>query len=522
MKLTVPYTYTFWYVPTRCTNDRHALSQAVMEVEIAEIDDADAPVVMTVANGKDAGLGNEQGADRFLPRADGKPRQVRMRNGLFYVEAMSAEELSQRASRLATLDATFLAKFGISGQRTPGYVEKSYGHSDITSVSGVRRQNGGLREDKTRDDRGEKVGRLIARQAARMFIVDGVTFELCREPVLKIKFDHSGLMAHGIVEAFESLAARTDYSKYSETSAYTSSLIHADHLLSDMGVEKKVSFEVIDHNASSYDGVASDIAFHLVRAESDLKGVVHAAPTGVLQAYYKVAEALRHIDRSSPSISAEVIAAAHSVMDISVDPEIDEPMQQLSRTRFMNDRSGRQAVLGPDHGGPFRLDLMHVGGYRDRQGKMASATAFAGRILDRWEGRHPGSTFDNGQTDRMTTTLVSGVTVAEIGSDAQARHAAWEIGLAPGQVEKAIASGSRLFRLSAEKMASKELSRATRAGMVGLVIGPAPGDPNGHWSVAVKDHPKAEIALDAVSQHVEAMDERDMEMAQDQQLISIF
>lgn len=521
MKLTIPYTYKFWYVPARCTNDRDAIAQTAMEVEIAEIDDAVAPVVMTVANYA-GGLGNEQGAERFRPRLDSQPRQVRMRNGLFYVESVSAEELAQRASNLTTLDSTFLAQVDSLSQRKPGYVKNS-GYSDITSLSGVRYKNrGGLREDKTRDDRGEKVGRQIARQAEKMFVVDGVTFELCREPVLKIKFDGNGVMVHGIVEAFESLDARMDYGKYSEKSAFTSSLIHADQLLAQMGIEKAVSFEVIDVNASSYDGVASDIAFHLIKTEMDLKKVVPAAPTGVLQAYYKVAEALRHVDRSSPSISAEVIAAAQAVMDISVDPEIDEPMRQLSNARFMNDKSGRPAVLGPDHGSPFHLDLMHVANYRDRHRSMATATAYAARILDRWEGRHPESTFDNGQTDRMTTTVSNGVTVAEIGSDAQARLAAREIGLAPGQVEKAIASGSRLFRVSAEKVASKEVSMATRAGVVGLVIGPPPGDPHGHWSVAVKDHPKADIALDAVSQHVEAMDERDMELSQDQQLISIF
>jgi hypothetical protein len=522
MKLTVPYTYKFWYVPARCTNDRDAIAQTEMEVEIAEIGDAEAPVVMKVANSLDAGLGNEQGAVRFLPRQDGQPRQVRMRNGLFYVESMSAEELSQRASNLATLDSTFLAMVGRSEERMPGYVKNS-SHSGITSVSSVRWKNsGGLREDKTRDDRGEKVGRRIASQAAKMFVVDGVTFELCREPILKIKFDANGGMVHGIVEAFESLDARMDYNKHSEKSAFTSSLIHADQLLSHVGISKAVAFEIVAASASSYDGVASDIAFHLIKTEEQLKQVVSAAPTGVLQAYYKVAEALRHVDRSSPSISAEVIAAAQGVMDITVDPEIDEPMKQLSRARYMNDTSRRQAVLGPDHGGPFHLDLRHVSSYRDRMKNTTMATAYAGRILDRWEGRHPESTYDNGQTDRMTTTVEGGVTVAEIGSDAQARHAAKEIGLSPRQVEKAIAAGSRLFRLSGEKIASKDVSRATRAGMVGLVVSPAPGDPNGHWAVAVKDHPKADVALDAVSQHVEAMDERDMELSQDQQLISIF
>jgi hypothetical protein len=521
MKFTIPYTYTFYYVPHRCVNDCTAIAQAAMEVEIAEIDDAAAPVVMTVANNTKA-VFDDESSRRFQRRADGQPRQVRMRNGRFYVEAMSVDELVQKASNLGTLNSTFLANVESENARQPGYAA-SHSRSDITSVSGVRyKRNGGLREDKTRDDRGAKVGRRIARQAAKMFVVDGMTFELCREPILKLKFDRSGTLVHAIVEAYESLDARMDYRKYSESSAFTSSLIHADRLLSHMGVEKDVSFDVIDANASSYDGVASDIVFHLVHAESDLNGIIEASPTGVLQAYYRVADALRHIDLSSPSISAEVLAAAQGIVDITVDPEIDEPMRQLSNARYMNDTSGRAIILGPDHGGPFHLDLTHVSRYRNGARGLERATANAGRMLDRWEGRHPESTFDNGQTDRMTTTVMDGVTVAEIGSDAQARFAAREIGLAPGQVEQAIAAGSRLFRLSAEEIDSKEVSKAARSIVVGLVISPAPGDPNGHWSVAVKDHPKADVALDAVSLHVEAMDERDMEMAQDQQLISIF
>ncbi|MBY3433890.1 hypothetical protein HFN89_06975 [Rhizobium laguerreae] len=524
MKLNVPYTYTFWYVPTRCQNERNAITKTAMEVEIAELDDAAAPVVMTVANHTNQGPGDKQGFKRFFPLADGSPRRVRMRDGQFYVEGMTAEEFTRRASSLETLDSTFLAEVGRSSQRKPGFAD-THGSSKITSVGELRwgRNSDGLREDKTRDDGGAKVGRRIARQAANMFVVDGVTYELCREPILKIKFDDGGAPVYGIVEAFESVDARMDYGKYSEQSAFTSSLIHAEQLIAQVGIEKPaVSFKVVDTSASSYDGVASDIVFHLVHAEKQLKNVVSAAPTGVLQAYYRLAEALRHVDRSSPSISAEVIAAARGLLDISVDPEIDEPMRQLANARYLTETSQRRAVFGPDHGSPFHLHLDHVSGYEDRYGQAEKAKAYASRVLDRWEGRHPASTFDNGQTDRMTTRVDAGVTVAEIGSDAQARLAAREVGLDYGRVKSAITAGSRLFRLAAEKLAAVEFSQIAKAGVIGLVIGPAPGDPNGHWSVDVTDHPKADLALDAVSQHVEAMDRRDMEISQDQQLISIF
>jgi hypothetical protein len=198
-------------------------------------------------------------------------------------------------------------------------------------------------------------------------------------------------------------------------------------------------------------------------------------------------------------------------------------MRELAHARYMTDTSGRRPSVGPDDGGPFHLHLSHVSGYLDKYGNTAKAKTYSDRVLDRWEGRHAGSTFDNGQTDRMTSKAEGGVTVAEIGSDAQARLAARELGLDYACVDSAIAGGSRLFRLSAEKLGSTdERSQAARSGVVGLVIGPAAGDPNGHWAVKTTDHPKADVALDAVSQHVEAMDARDMELSQDQQLISIF
>ncbi|MDW9481134.1 hypothetical protein GOB57_21040 [Sinorhizobium meliloti] len=522
MKFTVPYLYKFWYVPSKCQNDREAFGRATMEVEIAELGDSDAPVVMTVANPSSGQM--SQKYSRFLARPDGTPRRVRMRDGLFYVEGFPVEEFVERASNLATLNTTFLSWIG---KHEPSSGEIKNVHHTITSVRDLRwsRNVGGLREDKTRDDGGAKVGAKIAKQAAKMLLIDGVTYERCREPILSIVIAKGKEPDYGVVEAYKSLDDRLGSGKYANPASYTSSLVHADRLMQQTGVDPSViSYEVVDRAASSYDGVASDMICHLTWASEKLKGVVRAAPLGTLQAYYRVREALEHVDHGSPSVSAEIVAAAQGILDIAVDPDIDEPMRELANARWMTDTSGRSLPGGnPNEGGPFFLGLGHVSDYRDIHGYADSARFHAELVLDRWEGRHPQSTFDNGQTQRMTSRVGNGITVAEIGSDAQARLAARELGVEYALVDSAIDAGSRIFRLSAEThFADTSISDAARSGVVGMVIGPQAGMPDGHWKVVPSDHPKAGLALQAVGEHVEAMDERDMELSQDQQLISIF
>lgn len=522
MKLTIPFHYQFWYVPVRCQNDREAFAKTAIDVEIPEVSDEDAPVVMTVAN-KKVDQSISRGYSRFLPKPDGSPRRVRMRDGYFYVEGFGAEEFVERASNIATLNSTFLSWIGKYDKR-PGS-DKGVTRT-ITSVSELRwsRSVGGLREDKTRDDGGAKTGAKIAAQAAKMLVIDGVTYERCREPVLTLVMDDDRVTAYGIVEADQSLVARLAAGLYGNSAACTSSLVHAGHVMERAGVDPSIlEYTVIDPAASSYDGVSADIVYALFRAKDKLKEIVKASPAGALQAFYRVREALEHVDLGSPSVSAELVAAAQSIIDIVADPDIGEPMSELANARYMTDRSGRALPGGnPNEGGPFILGLAHVSDYQDVIGYGKRARQFAEIALDRWEGRHPQSTFDNGQTQRMTSRGGDGLTVAEIGSDAQARLAAREIGVDYAVVDGAVGAGSRVFRVSEDVKVATSLSNLSRSVAVGLVIGPSAGVADGSWTVFAGKHPKADIALQAVGEHVEAMDERDMELSQDQQLISIF
>jgi hypothetical protein len=524
MKLTVPHIYKFFYVPRGCINDRDSYGRASVEIEIAELDDSDAPVVFKVANPDNSGS-MAQGYNRFCARPDGEPRRVRMRDGIFYVEGLSVEEFVTQTSSIADLNGTFLSWIG--GDVKPG--EDKSRRVTITSINEVRwnRNFGPLREEKTRDDGGAKIGAKIAAQAAKMMIIDGVTYERCREPILSIVMSNGDDTSYGIVEAFKSQGDRSDVGRYSYMSnaSFTSSLIHADHTMRQAGVDPAVvHIEIIDPRASSYDGVASDIIYHMERASGELKDATSAASNGTLHAYYRVAEALEHVDHGSPSISAEIIAAAQGILDVGSDPDIDEPMRELARAAYVTDRSSnRHLFADADAGGPFHFGYSHASDYKDILGNMRDARRHAEHIVSRWEGRHPDATFDNGQTHRMTSRVEGGIAVTEIGSASQARRAARDLGTPYSLVDVAIENGSRLFVLSGRKLhKDSSVSAAAQAGLIGLVISPAAGNPNAWWEVVTTDHPSADQALDAVSNHTENMHERDLQMTQDQQPISIF
>lgn len=524
MQFEINYLYTFRYVPAKHRNHQEAKAKARMSVDVAELTDGDAPVVMTVANT----VGQKPlstGHDRFLAKEDGAPRRVRMRDGYFYVEGLSAAEFMRRATDLGSLNSTYLAA-SAGDKAKPGKESHTY-KDPFNSVREARwRARDGWRDDLTQDDEGAAIAKMISAQAKKMIIVDGVTYEYCREPILGISIKNDDAVCL-IMEAPNSIPDRGKPGGYGYLAgaAYTSSLIHAEHTMRQFDLAGAgVAYEVLDPNASSYDGVASDVILHLRWSEGKMKETIKAASTGTLQAYYRLAEALRHVDDSSPSVSQEILAAAEALLDIAHDPDIDEPMKELGNAWYMTRPSGSyRQYYSPDEGGPFSLGLDHVSSYKDKNEYAEAALCYAKRALARWEGRHPESTFDNGQTQRMTSAVEGDVTVAEIGSSGQAHHACRELGCGYAGIDHAIAAGSRLFHLSGKKSKNEEVrSKVAREGVIGLVVGPAVGNSDGEWKVITTDHPSASFALQAVASHIESMDERDIELSQDQQLISIF
>ena len=526
MEIEIDYYYHFTYVPFRCQNDRDGVGFARTKVEIAELSDEDAPVVMTVKNPplKDAGSLMDQSYFRFREK-DGAPRRVRVKDGYFYVESVSQEELSTMASRIETLNRTFLSH-GV-GKRAPGLNQYERRDNVVTSLYNVARQSGGLRHELTKDDGGAKVAEKIARQASRVFCVDGVTYELCREPVLAVKFKDDERIA-GIVESYSDLVSRFAARDYGQFPGYaaTTSLVHAEGFLDRFAPEAvDIGFEVVDPGATCYDGVSLDVVYHARKCLDEMRETLKATSVGALQAYHRLSDSLADVDLGRPSVSTEMIQALEGIVDIGVDPDIEEPMTELSNARYMNVPStSYRRPVDLDEGTDFGIDLHHVADYRDKQDHSGNAREYAEHALSRWYGRHPEATFDNGLTSRIASTQKIGedhfASVTEISTVGQARAVCRELGLEYAEAEAAISSGARLFTVS--RHMTIDLSPDAGKVLLGLVYGPSAGVPDGEWRLRERDGPLAHFTLEAVSSHVEAMDERDAEMLNDQQLISIF
>jgi hypothetical protein len=524
MDFFIEYLYGFTYIPSKCRDNRKGVGHATMKVEIAELEDADVPVVMTVGNlPGNAGHGIDVSFERFLRKADGSDRRVRIRDGYFYVEARPVEEVIEAARDIRRLNETFLAN-GVTGGRKPGLepFEVRQKLEDIITNMWQLRRRGGLREDMTVDDRGAKVRQQITDQAARIFAVDGITYELCREPILVIKKKPDGGILHGIVESHASHAVRMDgrFQHHFTGCEWTSSLNHAAHVLRQADVsEPGVSFEVIDPRVSCYDGLASDIHLHVAQALNQLGRTITATSISALQVYYQMKEALSGIDTVSPSVSVEMVEAAEAVMSIAADPDVEEPMRQLANARYMTQASHtyRPAVnLDADTG--FGLMLDHVSHYRDKGGHLENAREYASFALTRWIGRHPEAHIDNGASHR-TATADGGMTVTELSSAFQVRGACREMGCGYDEMEASLLSGSRLFRVGVSRPPHRDLPDQKT---VALVSQPEPGSKTGLWNVYVAPDHRDEDFLAIVKNHLQKMDELDKINEQDQHLISIF
>jgi hypothetical protein len=530
MRFEIDHAYKFKYCPPRKVNLIDAHGRARTEFEIRELDDADAPVVALVGN---PDTGGKKVIDdtyaRFVAKpadvegGERTPRKVRFVDGQFYVEAVPVEELTRLLGNIETINQTFIAAYSSSDTWKPGFAKPLYGEG-LTDIWTLRRKNGGLQENKTEDDGGRWVGEKIRQQAAKMFIVDGATYELCREPVFAVTGKNG---EYGVIECPEDPATRARGSHYGTFPGltFTSCLDHASSVMKDAGVPPDaVDIRVVDPTATYYDGLAADFVYHMALVRSALSQevlgsrVLSTRPS-MVAAYHRLNEALEVSDFACPSVSQEMIDALETVLAAAGDSDIEEIVREIRKI----DRSQDPMRVNLDHDTAFGLDMGHVGNFHDAWEKFSIAAERARHCLYRWTERPYGSTFDNGKTRRIASVNADGLRVEEVGSKAAAHAVGREVGVDIAEAERLVESGCRLFRVSTHEPWNQSAYVSHRKGTTVAMVAI---DQEGQKAVfdcgRLLLRETADKALPAVLEHLEAMRELDEKFEQDHMAISIF
>lgn len=192
MKFTLPITYQDDYIPKGLRTPRHCTSQGSVEVEIAEVERSEAPIIHIVGNTTPDIPRESAIRDDFTGtfRADGEfTSEVVLYEGEYYSSLFDIDELEERVREENGLN--------------PFYSEGTYSHSEGSLPLGPGDTKVSIYEPQSRADiensslevrewidNYDTAASLIAARARDLIIVDGKLHAKVDEPVLSI--DHAG------------------------------------------------------------------------------------------------------------------------------------------------------------------------------------------------------------------------------------------------------------------------------------------------------------------------------------------
>jgi len=433
MKLRIAFHYAIKYVPFRCFNDRTAIGAGETEVEIREVSSRDAQVAFRVGNhnGFDSYGANDHIFDR---KPDGGMRDVRAHEGRLYVEAENVEGLQGRID--ADVNGTIFApcKARVDLVNDPRHGRK------VTTLEAIRREQ---REPlkSADDDKGAAMADSLRKRASQLLIVDGVIYQRCVEPVLKMDIQYGR-------RAYVAPRPKPDHIGWDhrevwgdDRDALFEKLADARLLLdSPLGngsgepVDMRTTFEVVDPRYSVFDGTAHDVNNLAIRTLGIMTSSAEGLPREALDTMYVLRDALADASgRATPRLINALREVSLLTRDVS-DP------QRLKLAAAAENR--RRSIYTHDYRGGIAAQRAKA--YEDDVCGEAAGTAM--EAIHRWEAR-PGSGWEDRAGPASSHRKGTG-RCRELLSPGQIVDACHAAGVDPSPVLAAASSGKRIYQVS--------------------------------------------------------------------------
>jgi hypothetical protein len=299
MKVSVAFIYKIGFVPYRHQNTQNRNAAASTTIEIRELTDSAAPVVIMIGSGREG-----RGEDRFSFKSDGSMREIRRFEGRLYVEDSDADALQAAAD----LDVN----------KTPlGHSYNTFSQK-VTSALWTKDKIVAEHREPLRsisDDGGESVAKALQSRADRLLIVGGTIYKQCREPVLAIDPDD------GIAEIRE--APGNPYGSGLDTIDFigkdmTSNLVEAAALLPLLpdGMEVSGKWEIRDPSFASFDGTSYDVGRKFKQINDALSSNSGGLQRSALDLYFAIRDAM---PASLKVVTPEMLDLAADVRSLEVD-----------------------------------------------------------------------------------------------------------------------------------------------------------------------------------------------------------
>lgn len=317
MKISISYHYPIRYVPYRHQNTQSELAAASTVVDIREIPETEAPVVLRIGHADQ----NDYKARKFAFKDNGDLREIRQFEGALYVEDGAASELQAAVDK--SIDASPLGhRYNSIHQRA----NDAYGRikPPTTKEKIIAAHRNPLRS--IEDDGGAALAKRLQARADRILIINGTLYKKCREPVLAFDLDDQTAK---ILEAPGPRYEGLDTIDYIGTDM-TSNLVEATDVLANMEnapTQMTAKWEVIDPRFASFDGTTFDISRHY----GTLRGTLDGKASGLQRNMLDLMFALRDAD---PGEKYQLTPAMLDLVNEARSLEVNESEEMAAKNCF--------------------------------------------------------------------------------------------------------------------------------------------------------------------------------------------
>lgn len=372
MRLKIEYDYRISYVKYRHQNADTAYGGAEIEVEIKELQSAEAPLVAKIGQKSDR---FDKAPRNFSFKENGEPREVRYLDGRYFVELYDRRTLEENLKN--GLKNTIFERNGPA-------ILFSHNQTRVTHTTGEaieRSAKWGQPHRSVSDDKGESKGRAYSDLADQMIIVEGIVFKEIPEPILSIKADYSDNAMivprkHGEYAAVR-YSSTNIYCESGNVYGFSYNLNQALDVFEKEGLEAPF-IEIYDPSVFNYDGDNHDATHVASKIVSELQSHMSRLPRSLLKVAIEVKAAFED--------------AGHRVTNRLVDA-IDK-ISSLEISDREIERIKVSAVRQPKQYHSSKSEDIYQGRLNFLEEHFGHLKAKAAAFRDRWEIRSKNDTWD--------------------------------------------------------------------------------------------------------------------------------
>lgn len=422
MRLKIDYDYAITFVEYRHQNASTRWGRAEVDVDIRELSSSEASLVAKIGQKPDT---YSHSGKKFSYKENGEPRELRVFDDRYYVEMYDLDEFKSK------IEGGFAGT--LFEKNKPITVDNRGNRVTHTTGETIQKTAPFNRPHRTvNDDKGLKKGKIFAKLADQMIIVEGTLYREVPEPVFCTKASYGGVPLIVTRDRSEfSSSGYEEHSIYSLLSDYggiTCNLNNATLIIEQLAEAKRPFLEIYDPSAFTFDGDNRDAMKIADGLHDDLARDVGRLPRPFLKIWFEFNNAYKD---ANDRVTERLIAVVKDLASVRIS-DTDEANIRITAARRGDSRHGRKST-----------DDLASARHHFSQESQATIQENANKFLRRWEQRNMNDTWPILSGPKSTVSVNSN-RVVELGSKGHVVDCCALAGMSKQSALDIVGSGMRI------------------------------------------------------------------------------